>query len=114
MATAARSLRDAGAEVVHGGVLGSVRAVIRIVEQEDPAALVLGVVAENSEAGDTTAIALWNPDAVAEVVAALPQVPLFGLGERARTIGVTTLPGELEDLVESLAHAAGTSGTLRT
>jgi hypothetical protein len=114
MVAAARSLRDAGAEVVHGGVLASVRAVVRIVEQEDPAALVLGVVAETSETSEitevseATGVALWDPATVAELVAALPQVPLFGLGERACGAGLPPLPDELEDLVGSLAHAGTT------
>jgi hypothetical protein len=111
MVAAARALRDAGAEVVHGGVLASVRAVVRIVEQEDPAALVLGVVAEPSEiteVSEATDVALWDPATVAELVAALPQVPLFGLGEQACGAGLPTLPDELEDLVGSLANVGTT------
>ncbi|WP_116041317.1 hypothetical protein [Amycolatopsis palatopharyngis] len=93
----ARALRDAGAEVVHGGAMASVEAVAGIVEQEDPAALVLGLGAgQEMEA---------TPDQVAEVaelVATLPGLPVYGLGELARSAGLPALPADLTRALAAL------------
>lgn len=85
----ARALRDVGAEVVHGGAMTSVGALVSIVEQEDPAALVLGL----GQAG--TEQTLDPAAAVAELVAALPGVAVYGLDERARRAGLPAPPADL-------------------
>ncbi|SFB32311.1 hypothetical protein SAMN05216266_108141 [Amycolatopsis marina] len=84
----ARALRDAGAEVVHGGAMTSVGALVRVVEQEDPAALVLGLAQAGTEDPDPAAL-------VAELVAALPGLAVYGLDARARRAGLPEPPADL-------------------
>jgi methylmalonyl-CoA mutase C-terminal domain/subunit len=64
----ARALRDAGAEVVYAGRLRTSAQVTSTVEQEDPDAVGLAV-------GAAT-----DPALLAELVAALPSVRVFGWG----------------------------------
>jgi methylmalonyl-CoA mutase C-terminal domain/subunit len=70
----ARALRDAGVEVVYAGRLRTCTQVTRTVEQEDPD--VLGL----------TVDAATDPALLAELVAALPAVRVFGWGARADSL----------------------------
>jgi methylmalonyl-CoA mutase C-terminal domain/subunit len=70
----ARALRDAGVEVVYAGRLRTCTQVTRTVEQEDPDVLGLTVDAATDSA------------LLAELVAALPAVRVFGWGTRADSL----------------------------